>query len=317
MRTGAAAGHHGYYHEAVCYDSDEHLLAVVLPFLTGGAEAGEPTVVALGERNTALVRDALAGDSRVTYLASDETYARPAAAIRAYRKMLAGHGAAGAGQIRIAGELPASFGPAWDSWARYESAINHAYDEFPLWSMCAYDVRTTPAPALADVARTHPRTALPDGRHPAGEAYTDPRTFLAERRPLPPDRLRATAPRADLTDPTSAQARLAVRRAAPPGLAASDLDGFLVAVTEAVTNAARHGVPPTRMRVWTDTDRMIVEVADRGDGPKDPFAGLLPAGHGHGGGLGLWITHQICDHVAFGSDERGFTVRLTTGGLRA
>jgi anti-sigma regulatory factor (Ser/Thr protein kinase) len=318
MRTGAAAGHHGYYHEAVRYDSDEHLLAVVVPFLTGGAEAGEPTVVALGKHNAALVRDALDGGTRVTYLPGGETYARPAGAIRAYRTMLAGHVAAGAGQIRIVGELPAaSFGPAWGSWARYESAINHAYDEFPLWSMCAYDVRTTPAPVLADVARTHPRTALPGGRHPAAEAYTDPRTFLAERRPLPPDPLRATAPRAELIDPTSAEAREAVRRAAPPALAASGLDGFLVAVTEAVTNAARHGAPPTRMRVWTETDRMIVEVADRGAGPKDPFAGLLPAGDGNAGGLGLWITHQICDHVAFGADERGFTVRLTTGGLRA
>ncbi|WP_236647615.1 MULTISPECIES: MEDS domain-containing protein [Micromonospora] len=38
MRTGAAAGHVGYYHEALLFDSDEHLLAVVLPFLLGGVE---------------------------------------------------------------------------------------------------------------------------------------------------------------------------------------------------------------------------------------------------------------------------------------
>ena len=36
MRTGAAAGHVGYFHEAVCYDSDEHLLGVVVPFLLDG-----------------------------------------------------------------------------------------------------------------------------------------------------------------------------------------------------------------------------------------------------------------------------------------
>jgi len=45
MRTGAAAGHTGYYHEAVCYGSDDDLLAVTLPFLLGGVAAGEPTVV--------------------------------------------------------------------------------------------------------------------------------------------------------------------------------------------------------------------------------------------------------------------------------
>jgi anti-sigma regulatory factor (Ser/Thr protein kinase) len=314
MRTGAAAGHHGYYHEAVCYDSDEHLLGVVVPFLTGGAEAGEPTVVALGQRNAELVRAALPADCPVTYLAGGDTYARPAAAIRAYRGMLGDLVAGGAAQIRIIGELPAaSFGPAWDSWARYESAINHAYDEFPLWSMCAYDVRTTPVPVLDDVARTHPRTALPGGRHPANEPYIDPRVFLAERRPLPPDRLRATAPRAELTGPSASRARQAVRETAPTGLAASDLDEFLVAVSEIVTNAARYGQPPARMRIWTDTARVIVEVTDAGHGPGDPFAGLLPGNNANGGGLGLWITHQICGHVAFTSDEHGFTVRLSTG----
>ena len=37
MRTGAAAGHRGYLHEALCYSTDEEFLAVVVPFLTEGA----------------------------------------------------------------------------------------------------------------------------------------------------------------------------------------------------------------------------------------------------------------------------------------
>jgi anti-sigma regulatory factor (Ser/Thr protein kinase) len=313
MRTGAGAGHHGYFHEAVCYDSDDHLLAVTVPFLTGGAEAGEPTVVALGPRNTALIQAALPAGCPVTFLPGGETYARPAGAIRAYRNMLAGLVAGGASQIRIIGELPAEcFGPAWDSWARYESAINHAYDEFPLWSMCAYDTRSTPGPVLADVERTHPRTARPDGGHPANRAYVEPRAFLAERRPLPVDRLATTGPRAELADPTASQARAAVRRHAPPGLAPSVLDDFLVAVSEIVTNAGRYGQPPARTRIWADAARVLVEVTDGGDGPKDPFAGLLPVESTNGGGLGLWITHQICDHVALAGGEGGFTVRLST-----
>ena len=130
MRTGAAAGHVGYFHEAVCYDSDEHLLGVVVPFLLDGVAAGEPTVVSLGERNAALVRAALPAGGPVIYLAGGDLYARPASAIRSYRRLLADHVSAGAGQIRIVGELaPGSFGSTWDWWARYESAINHAYDE--------------------------------------------------------------------------------------------------------------------------------------------------------------------------------------------
>ncbi|GIF15680.1 sensor histidine kinase [Actinoplanes teichomyceticus] len=314
MRTGAAAGHHGYFHEAVCYDSDEHLLGVVVPFLRGGVAAGEPTVVALGERNAALVRDAMPDDSPVVYLTGAATYTRPAAAIRSYRRILTGHMADGAAQIRIIGELPAAtFGPGWDCWARYESAINHAYDDFPLWSMCAYDVRRTPEPVLADVARTHPRTALPGDRHLPSPAYVDPRLFLAERRPAPPDPLQRVAPRLELADPTASQARQAVRAAAPAGLPADQLADLIVAVSETVSNAHRHGLPPTRMRIWSGTDRMVITVTDRGSGPKDPFAGLLPAGGPDGGGLGLWITHQSCEQVTLSCDEDGFTVRLTAG----
>jgi anti-sigma regulatory factor (Ser/Thr protein kinase) len=54
----------------------------------------------------------------------------------------------------------------------------------------------------------------------------------------------------------------------------------------------------------------VVAVTDGGDGPTDPFAGLLPARNGSGGGLGLWLTHQLCDHVTLGRTGEGFTIRL-------
>ncbi|MGC5022521.1 anti-sigma factor RsbA family regulatory protein [Micromonospora sp. DT47] len=314
MRTGAAAGHHGYYHEAVCYGSDEELLAVVLPFLRGGVSAGEPTLVAFGERNTALVRSALGPDSGVSFVGGGDVYARPTAAIRSYRRLLADHVAAGAGQIRIIGELPPSaFGPTWDWWARYESAINHAYDDYPLWSMCAYDTRTTPAAMLADVARTHPRTAMPDGRHVPNEVYTAPEAYLRENRPMVPDPLQATAPAVELDDPTPAQAREAVHEAGRGRLKVDDVDDLAVAVSEVVTNALRHGLPPVRLRLWTGEDRIVVTVEDGGGGPSDPYAGLLPARGAAAGGLGLWITHQSCNHVAMHRGADAFTLRLTAG----
>ncbi|WFE34748.1 sensor histidine kinase [Micromonospora sp. WMMD975] len=314
MRTGAAAGHVGYIHEAILYDSDEHLLAVVLPFLTGGVEAGEPTVVGLGARNADLVRRALPAGAGVTFLPGGDVYARPTGAIRAYRELLAGHVAAGATQIRIVGELPpVVFGATWDWWARYESAINHAYDEFPLWSMCAYDRRVAPPHVLADVARTHPRIAGPDDAHEPTGVYTEPVSYLAEHHPAPLDPLQHTTPAVDLTDPTPARAREAVR-AADHGLLSPDgVDDLVMAVSEVVCNALRHGTTPVRVRVWCAADRIVVTVHDRGPGPKDPYAGLLPAGDGSEGGLGLWITHQSCDHVTSHRDADGFTIRLTAG----
>ncbi|MGW4945306.1 anti-sigma factor RsbA family regulatory protein [Actinoplanes sp. NPDC004185] len=314
MRTGAAAGHTGYFHEAVCYDSDEDLLAVAVPFLLGGVAAGEPTLVGLGGRNAELVRAALPAGCPVTFLEGGSVYARPAGAIRSYRRLLADHVAGGAAQIRIIGQLPVeALGVTWDWWARYESAINHAYDEFPLWSMCAYDTRVTPTGVLADVLRTHPRTALPDGRHVPNSQYTDPVPYLSEPRPPVPDPVQETAPQADLHDPGLSEARRAVRDADRGHLPAQDVDDLIVAVSETVANANRHGRGPVRMRLWSGADRIVVTVTDAGAGPKDPFAGLLAAGDGSAGGLGLWIAHQSCNHVALHRHPDGFTIRLTAG----
>lgn len=314
MRTGAAAGHVGYYHEAFCYDSDDQLLTLVLPFLLGGVEAGEPTVVSFGERTAALVRSALPADAGVEFLSGGAIYARPTSAIRSYRQLLAGHVARGVGQIRIIGELhAAAFGPTWDWWARYESAINHAYDDFPLWSICAYDRRIAPAPVLDDVLRTHPRIATPDGRHLPNEAYVEPVAYLTEPRPVRPDPIQRKPPLVEFAEPTAALARAAVHRADDGRLPADDVEDLVVAVSETVTNALRHGRPPVRLRLWAGADRIVVSVSDGGPGPKDPFAGLLPAGTGEQGGLGLWIAHQSCNHVCMHRGPDGFTIRLTAG----
>ncbi|MEV6929115.1 sensor histidine kinase [Dactylosporangium sp. NPDC051485] len=316
MRTGAAAGHAGYFHEAVRYDSDEHLLAVVVPFLLGGAEAGEPTLVAFGERNASLVRAELPAGVPVTFLTGGEVYARPAGAIRSYRSLLAEHVAAGARQIRIVGELaPDTFGPTWDWWARYESAINHAYDEFPLWSMCAYDERVTPAAVLDDVDRTHPRTARPGDRHEPNAGYRHPGDFLLASRPAPADPIQLARPTADLLGPSPAQARNAIRAAGEDHLPPRELDDLVLAVSEIVTNAHLYGREPIHVRVWTGAGRMVVTVADRGPGPKDAFAGLLPAASDGSAGLGLWIAHQVCSHVSLHREPDGFTARLTVGPL--
>jgi anti-sigma regulatory factor (Ser/Thr protein kinase) len=316
VRTGAAAGRTGYFHEAICYDSDDHLLAVVVPFLLGGVAAGEPTMVAFGERSAALVRTALPAGCPVTFLTADAVYARPAGAIRSYRTLLADHVAAGAEQIRIVGELaPESLGATWDWWARYESAINHAYDEFPLWSMCAYDSRITPPPVLAEVTRTHPYTARPGGRHDANRQYTEPEAFLLENRPGPADPVQQGPPVAELVDPLPGDAREAVRAAGEGCVSAAELDDLMLAVSEVVTNAYRYGHSPAHLRVWCGPGRVVVTVADAGPGPKDPFAGLLPQVGGASLGMGLWLTHQVCSHVSLHRGPGGFTIRLTAGPL--
>jgi len=73
------------------------------------------------------------------------------------------------------------------------------------------------------------------------------------------------------------------------------------------------GRRPVRLRVWAGPRRVVVAVTDRGTGPSDPFAGLLPAARFPDGGLGLWLIHQLCRDVTMSRDEDGFTIRLVAG----
>jgi hypothetical protein len=325
MRMGAPTDRRGYLHEAVLYDSDEEFLGVVVPFLQEGVAAGEPCLVALGASTTRLVRAAVGDTTGLTFL--DDRYDRPASVIRSNRDLFVAHVADGASQIRVASEVPhPGVGAPWDGWARYEAAVNHAYAEFPLWGLCAYDTRITPGPVLDDVARTHPHLTTADG-HQVNPRYQDPAEFLARRPPSRGDPVEtASPPLVDLLDPTPAVARDAVHAASTPGASqveAStwdtppfdpiDIDPLVLGVSEAVTNALIHGRRPVRLRLWLAPDRVVATVTDRGDGPADPFAGLLPVTDTCSAGLGLWVIHQLCSHVTLDTADDGFTIRLVVG----
>jgi hypothetical protein len=57
----------------------------------------------------------------------------------------------------------------------------------------------------------------------------------------------------------------------------------------------------------------VATVTDHGDGPADPFVGLLPGTDTSSARLGLWLTHQLCSHVILDSTADGFTIRVVVG----
>jgi anti-sigma regulatory factor (Ser/Thr protein kinase) len=324
--TGGAntgSGARGYVHECARYASDAQFLAVVVPFLSDGVRAGEPTVAALGPANQRLVRGALGGGPGIHFLAAEDQYARPALTIRRYRELFAGFVAAGASRIRLVGDVPhPGTGVPWDGWARYEAASNSVYRDYPLWGLCAYDTRTAPAGVLAEVNRLHPHLASPGG-YARNPDFTDPRAFLRERTDHWQDPLELSQPTVELVDPTPQAARAAVlANTHHSGLSEEDTNGLVLAASEAVGNALRHGCAPVRLRLWTAAERVVLTVTDAGAGPSDPYAGLVPLGHDGGPGvdadprrLGLWLTHQLCAYVGMHAGPDGFTLRLVAGRL--
>ena len=54
-------------------------------------------------------------------------------------------------------------------------------------------------------------------------------------------------------------------------------------------------------------------VSDQGKGPTNPFVGLVPTSDTDSAGMGLWVTHQLCNHVTFETGAHGYTLRLVLG----
>lgn len=312
-RSGAASGHAGYYHETAFYGSDEELLAVTMPFLEGGRSAGEPTLVTLNDRNTALVRAALDDHDGIDFLPAVDQYARPTHAIASYRAILSGYVAAGAIQIRVVGDVPhPGTGADWPAWLRYEAAVTRALDDFPLWGLCPYDTRITPDDVLEDVGRLHPHVATTDGDHHTNDRFDDPVSYVRSRLRGRPHTLEAAAPAVALDDVVAPAAvrRAVVAVAADTLLDDRRVDDLVMSASEVVTNALRHGQTPVDVRIWADAGAVVCQVVDRGSGPADPLVGLLAPPEGSEGGYGLWVANHVCDRVDLDVADEGFAVRL-------
>ena len=290
MRTGAARGHAGHFHEAGFYGSDTEFRALIVPFAEEGIAAGEPVIIGYDDRKNALVRSWLTDPSAVTFPADSNVYATPARAIAAYRRLFEFHVAQGAGQIRITGELPhPGNGGRFDGWDRYEAAVNTVWQDFPVWGRCLYDTATAPAAVLDVVERAHPRIVSPSGERRASDRYQDAGVF--EGLPYAPDPLEDSTPTIELVSRSAADARHALAQIGPGRIPGTTLDDLLIGVSEAVSNAQRHGRPPATVRIWATPGRIVVTVHDKGRGPADRLAGLVPAPGNISDrrlGLGLW-----------------------------
>jgi anti-sigma regulatory factor (Ser/Thr protein kinase) len=212
------------------------------------------------------------------------------------------------------GEVPhPGTGVPWEAWRRYEAVANHAFRDYPMWGLCPYDTRITPTDVLADAVRTHPFVATADGHHHLNDGYEEPDVLLGRSPVPPPDVLEARPPAVTLIGPTAAEARHVVADLALRSfLGAEDIENLVVGVSETVANAVLYGRPPVQVKMWAVPDRLLVTVTDQGPGPQDPFVGLLPGRSSEAGfgGLGLWITHQLCDQVTLVREADRFTVRL-------
>lgn len=300
-----------FVHTAGLYADEDEFRSMMIGVARDGAAVGEPTVFALTDSSARLLHEAVLDIPGVIFVPN--TYSRPPMVIRAMLALFRSWAAADGGGLRIVGEVHDLTPPAWEPWARYEAAVNHIFAGYRVSALCAYNVNTTPDAVLAEVERTHPRLATADNAPRPSDRYLPPETFLRSRPQPSPDPIERGTPVAELIDPVPATARRVVAEvAARTSLAPTASEDFICGVNEVVTNANLYGRPPCVLRIWAASDRLHAVVSDTGSGPTDPFAGLQPSARSgrSGGGMGLWIAHQLCDRVTHANHD-GFTVRLT------
>jgi anti-sigma regulatory factor (Ser/Thr protein kinase) len=97
------------------------------------------------------------------------------------------------------------------------------------------------------------------------------------------------------------------RQAGLPPRQASDL---VIAVAELAANTLRHTTGSGTVTLWATDEEVICQVQDQGH-ITDPLAGSVrPAPDALGGGRGLWLVHQIGDHVEIRTGPAGTTVQV-------
>lgn len=306
--------HGSYVHDQLLYDTDEELVAAVAPYVAAGSEAGETVVVSTTAPVAELLHRALGHDDQVVHLRTEDAYAHPPRTLTTFMQMVRDHVRAGTTGFRIVGQIDWDVSPERQrEWLRHESLVNRALGEFaiPIHGLCLYDLRSVPLDVIAAAARAHPHHVDLCGRR-ANPTYAPPEVFLpsvATPVELPADpavtlRLREPSDMASFRSALTAAS-------AESRLGPADVDAFVVAVFEIVTNALLHGEPPVDIRLAVTDGRISCSVTDVGSGFDDPLAGHLPPPEdATGASYGLWLARQLCDHVTSGQTDDGFCVRL-------
>jgi anti-sigma regulatory factor (Ser/Thr protein kinase) len=296
-------------HDAFVYGSETEFAERMVPFLEAGLEQDESTVAVTTRENCTILRDALGRASeRVSFVDRDEWYVRPANVIAGYDKTLRERLLGGAPAVRVVGEVQFGATPQeWDEWTAYESILNRAFAGQPAWIVCPYDARALPDTVLQSALKTHPH-CLADKRYESPH-YDDPahvvRAMTPE--PAPLTELRGVA----LGDGRQALREQLGRKMAAAGVPLAKADDLILAASEVVANALRHGDGRPELRVGVVDGRFVCEVADRGRGLDDPLAGYVPPRPDRPCGAGLWVARQLTSRLELlTTPGGGLTTRL-------
>jgi anti-sigma regulatory factor (Ser/Thr protein kinase) len=299
-----------FVHEAVFYEGEDDFAAQTVPFILGGLTAGEPTLVAVGERRKGRLRAELGSHADQVQFVDMEMLGRnPARIISAWHDFVAAHGGSGR-PLRGIGEpiWPGRSEPEVAECHRHEALLNVAFDDGPpWWLLCPYDVTALPCEVLEEARRTHPVV------RERGEASPSP----AFPSPLAAEPFHGVLP--EPSEPTQELVfgardlgtirRLVAESARVGGLGRARSDELVLCVSELAANSVLHGGGTGVFRTWLEGTAVACEVRDRG-ALGDPLTGRIRPALGAHNGRGVWFANTMCDLVQIRSQADGTVVRV-------
>jgi AcrR family transcriptional regulator len=296
-------------HDAFIYASDEEFTAVLVPFLREAVAGDRPAIAIASDERVELLRDALGADAEaVSFFDASDWYARPGGAVASWRALVDEHHGSGPGLIHAIGEIPlGTEALSHEGWARYESLINQALADAPVWVICLYDERYAPAELIAAVRRAHPGLVTASGREPSPQHFSAPE-LGAPLVPLGETRVADEAP----LRVTTAEELVSVRRKVTwasllAGLPRGAIEDLVLAVTELARSAVAGGGTGT-VRTGAAGAEWLCELTSTG-----------VSAHGAAfvqSSTPLVIGRLLCDRVEVGGRPESFVVRFVFGPSR-
>jgi anti-sigma regulatory factor (Ser/Thr protein kinase) len=293
-------------HYALFYSDADEYLAATQEFIEDGLARRERVLVSVPGAKHAAMRSRLNGSASVEFWNMDEVGRNPGRIIPAARDWFErGEGRHGrfVGEPIWPGRSPAELVEA----TRHEALINLAFAEVPATILCPYDASGLPRSVLDNAERTHP-VLLASGGEFVSPNYTDPLVLWRAREwplaaPAPPPAPHPVGPRLARTR------ELAAARPREAGLDEDRVGDVVLAVDEAATNALVHGSGVPALRIWSEGEEVVCEVANEGT-LTEPLAGRRRPRPDSPSGRGVWLMNELCDLVELRATDDGTVVRL-------
>jgi anti-sigma regulatory factor (Ser/Thr protein kinase) len=300
----------GLVHDAFVYSSEGEFLAGAVPFLEEGISLREPILAAPTAANGELLRARLGRRAKAIDWAESREAHLAVERLGILLRFIDRQQKRGVTRIRVFGEpcWPPRGGPGVAEWKRYESFLNVALADSPVWMVCPYDASRLSQDIVEDALLTHPAIGYGAGRTPS-PAYLEPSEFAKRIDDVPLPR-----PPEDANERyfghAGAVRRFVADEARAAGLPEDRRNDAEVAAGEVAANVFRHAADVARVRSWTTSAMFVFDIDDTGPGIGDPFAGYAIAGPLDPGGRGLTIARRLADVVEIRTTPTGTLVRL-------